>query len=148
MPTINDNYQVPFNGEVSTAEFYSNPINLTNSPSASKQMAFFIDMDIDVSGVAAITLQFNPNPFNESIFDWQDIAESNLLIRNCTTCADLPQTNAEIDSGKIRGGIITDVGSYLLLFRFDPMPYQYRLRFQVNNKIAGAINKISFSQGN
>lgn len=145
MPSFINPYALVFDGTQSTADFFSNEVNLTTN--LGRELAFYFDLVTTATGDMGITLQFNPNPFNESDFAWQDVASTDLTILNCDTSANLPQTVAGIEGGEIRGGVITAIDTYNLLFRFTPLPYQYRLRFQIDNAVIGSIAKISFTQG-
>lgn len=146
MPTYINNETLYFDGVSSVADQFSNPVTLTTTTST-RDVAFFLFVDCTVGGAFGITLQFNPDPDQESEFGWQDMASTSLTILDTVTCANLAQTNGSISSGTIRGGIITGTGVYNLLFKFQPAPYKYRLRFQLNNTFEATIPKISFTSG-
>lgn len=149
MPIYSDNNILTFNGPGTVADQFSQPINLTGTIGV-REVAFFFTMNVTGAGVWAVTLQFNPDPAGiaSPTFGWQDEARSSITVLNTLTGTNLAQTNAGISSGAIRGGIVSATGDYNLLLKFQPLPYSYRLRFQLTNTFNATIPKISFTSGN
>ncbi len=141
-----NNSTLTFNGPGTVADQFSNPVDLAPGYT-NRDAAWYFRVVCTAAGVFGVTLQFNPDPQGESTFGWVDEARTSLTILNVDTCANLAQTNAAISSSLLRGGIISAIGTFNLLFRFNPAPFNYRLRFQLNNVFQGTIPKISFSRG-
>lgn len=146
MPIYANATSLTFDGTVSTATQYSNAVNLTQTRGNSH--AWFFTVNVTAAGVMGITLQFNPDPFNLSNFGWQDVTSStDIKIFDIATQAFLAQTDAGISGGLIRGGIIDATGDFDLLLKFAPLPYSYRLKFQLDATLEATIPRISFTQG-
>lgn len=149
MPNFVNTNLVSFNGVATTADQFSNPVDLTGQISA-RPHGWFWQLNATANGLWAVTLQFNPDPLGVTQFGWQDESSTGITVLNTITCANLGQTNGGIYGGVIRAGVLnvtTSPTSFSLLLSFNPKPYVYRLRFQINNTFVGNIPKISFSTG-
>jgi hypothetical protein len=146
MPNLINNSML-FNGTVDTADQFSTPVNLTNSTAWGRELAFYFQLETTATGDMGCTLQFNPNSIGSTDYSWQDVASTDITILNTLTSSNLPQTDVDIEGGEIRGGIVTAIGNYNLLLRFYPLPFQYRLRFQIDANVIAEIPKIMFTSG-
>lgn len=144
MPNYINTSGLTFNGSISTATQYSAS---TSTLTPGQPSAFYLPVAVSGPGHLGITLQFNPDPFSESDFGWQDYATTDTTILDTLTMTTLPQQAAEIASNVRRGGILEVAGTYNLFVPFTPFRYAYRLKFELDATFQATVSKISFSSG-
>lgn len=120
-----------FDGSVSTADQFSNGIDLINS--SFEQAAWILRVSL-AQGPLAVTLQVNMDPVGATLSGWQDVASTSIRVLDMTNSVFLDQTDADIESSKLRGGIVKGGSENVdLLLQYTAAPAQYRLRFQISS---------------
>lgn len=145
MPKYINDTGLTLNGPVSTATQFSEA-TATLVPS-NGSVGFYFPIVVSSAGHLGVTLQFNPDPFGESTFGFQDFATAETTIQDLSDQSVLAQVDASVASGNRRGGIIDATGTYNLYVPFSPKAYSYRLKFEFDASLQATISKISFSTG-
>jgi hypothetical protein len=132
-----------FNGGVSTADQFTNFVDFTFR--TDPRGVFMFDVNL-TAGVLAVTLQINTDVPPATTLNWRDVVLSGETVLNMGTSAVLGQTNAGIDSGKTRNGIVVATGTSQYYLRYTPIRARYRLRFQITSSTTAVINYIQATE--
>lgn len=139
MTVVNSN--LSFDGSISTADQFSTARDFSNV-SLPTAAAWLLDVDLG-NGPFSTTLQVNADPTSQTVLGWEDVALTTLRILDMTASLLLDQTDAAIESSKLRGGIVKGASLLAtLFFQFEPAAASYRLRFQIAAATKANINNI------
>ena len=129
-----------FDGGVSTADQFSQSRNAANF--ATTEFAFLLRVNL-VADLLAITLQMNADPDSGTFSGWQDVATTSIKVLDLTNSSYLVQTDAAIESSKVRAGIMSGTSTESdLLLQFTAAPASYRLRFQITASTQATVEHI------